>query len=593
MSRSPIAIAAIIAFTAHGAAAPPPERVAPINAAELAIAPDLATLEAHFGRTQIARIFNDPAMRAFFDGAGAELIGLLELPDAIGLKWTDLKAISGGPLASVSVPLPDRLLGTVVMVDVTGHGPAAQAALKAAASKAGTAIRDQAIGGATVAVWSLPDGQKRRPVGVLAKDDLLLIADPPEAIGSVLAAWNDPNRSLASSPGYQAIRARTAMKPGEPTHLTWYFDPFGWDAATRPPVLTGKKKRAKDIMEVLKQEGFDGIRAVGGSVALSAGECDVLVRLAIYAPKPYRAALQMLSFRTGAALGPTTQLPGELAACLVARLDPVMAFESFGGIFDEIAADGEKGAYKELIDDLRDNPKGPRVDLRKEIIGQLGDVVTVLTDCQQPLTPTSERAAAVFTVKDEKVVAAAIRRAVEDDPKVKRTLVSGRMVWEIVSDPLPTKKSEPAPPPAANAALCVADGKFYVATQTSLLESLFRSGGHPPLAAEGDYQRVCRQFDRLGGAAACVRMFARPEEDFRLTYEMWRKGKLEQATSIYAYGLNGIMPKNPATNTIWRLDGQKLPPYDSVSKHLGPAGVLLFAHAEGWDAIAFALPRTP
>ena len=121
-----------------------------------------------------------------------------------------------------------------------------------------------------------------------------------------------------------------------------------------------------------------------------------------------------------------------MAAGLVARIDPMTAFESFGGIFDQIAADGDKGTYKELIDDLRDNPKGPRVDLRKEIVGQLGEVVTLLSDCQQPLGPTSERAAAVFTVKDERVVAAAIRRAVEDDPKVKRTDVGGRTVWEIV-----------------------------------------------------------------------------------------------------------------------------------------------------------------
>jgi hypothetical protein len=593
MHRIPFSLIAVTIFAARLAAAPPPELVAPFGAAELAVAPNLAALETHFGRTQMARIYNDPSMRGFFDGAGAELIGLFELPDAIGLKWADLKSVSGGPLASVSIPLPGRQLGTVVIVDVTGHHEAVQSALQAAKTKqAGIAIRDQVIAGASVAVWSLPDGAKSRPVGVLIKDDLLLIADPPEAIGPIVTAWGDPKRTLAGSAAYQSIRARTVMKPGEPTHLTWYFDPFGWDGATRPPVLTGKKKRAKDIMEVLKEQGFDGIRAVGGSVAFAAGECDVLVRTAIYAPKPYRAALQMLSFRPASEPTPTVNLPGGLAACVVARLDPMTAFESFGGIFDEIAADGEKGTYKELIDDLRDNPKGPRVDLRKEIVGQVGEVVTIVTDCQQPLTPTSERAAAVFTVKDEKIVAAAIRRAVEDDPKVKRTDIGGRTVWELVSDPPPVKKGEPTPPPAANAALCVADGKFYIATQTSLLETLFRSTAQP-LAAHSDYQRVARQFDRFGGGTACVRLFARPEEDFRLTYDMWRKGQLDQATSIYAYGLNGLLPKNPATNTIWGLNGQKLPAYDDVSKHLGPAGVLLFVHPEGWDAIAFALPRTP
>jgi hypothetical protein len=292
-------------------------------------------------------------------------------------------------------------------------------------------------------------------------------------------------------------------------------------------------------------------------------------------------------------LKPAPGLPGELAACLVTRLDAMTAFESFGGIFDEIAADGEKGTYKELIDDLRDNAKGPRVDLRKEIVGQLGDVVTLISDCQLPLCPTSERALAICTVKDEKVVADAIRRAVEDDPKVRKTTVAGRTVWELVSDPPVAKKGEPLPPPEPNAAFCVADGKLYIATQASLVEKLFTAGPGRSLESETDYLRVCRQCDRLGAATACVRLIARPEEDLRLTYEMWRKGQLDQATSIYAFGLNAVLPKNPATNTVWTLDGRKLPEYGAVSKHLGPAGVMLFVHPDGWDGTAFLLPRTP
>jgi hypothetical protein len=298
----------------------------------------------------------------------------------------------------------------------------------------------------------------------------------------------------------------------------------------------------------------------------------------------------MLSFCAGSDLKPLPGQPGELAACLVAKLDPMTAFESFGGIFDEIAADGEKGTYKELLDDLRDNPKGPRVDLRKDIAGQLGDVATILTDCQMPLSPTCERAMVAFTVKDEKVVAEAIKRALEDDPKVKKTTIAGRLVWELQSDPPVTKPGQPPEPPDPNAAFCVADGKLYIATQASLIEKLFRAGAQK-LEAQADYARVCRQFDRLGGGPACIRLFARPDEDLKLTYDMWRQGKLDQATSIYAYGLQGILPKNPAQNTVWTLDGRKLPEYEKVSKNLGPLGVLLYVNPDGWDGTAFLLKK--
>ena len=72
---------------------------------------------------------------------------------------------------------------------------------------------------------------------------------------------------------------------------------------------------------------------------------------------------------------------------------------------------------------------------------------------------------------------------------------------------------------------------------------------------------------------------------------MWRKGQLDQATSIYAYGLNAVLPKNPAANTVWTLDGHKLPEYERVSKEVGPAGVLFFVHPDGWDGTAFLLSR--
>jgi hypothetical protein len=592
MTRKSLPFFVLLIIPARLSAAPPPERIAPANTVELTIAPDLATLETHWSRTQFARIYADPAMKAFFNGAGMELFGLFELPDAIGIKWATLKQISGGPIASISIPLSGQQPGTVIAIDISNHRSEALRALSAVVGNAEKATVTE-----FTRVWNFKDGANNRPMGIRihgsrAQGEMLFIADPPEALGPVLDVWNESKPSLADSAAFKSVRARTAMQPGETADLFWYFDPFGWDASTRPPPPTGKKKRAKDFGEVLRQEGFDGVKAIGGSVAFGAGECDALARIAVYAPQPHRGALQMLAFRAGADPIAAARLPGELAACMTCRLDAMTAFESFAGIFDEIAGDGEKGTFKEVIDDLRDNPKGPRVDLRKEMVSQLGDFVTLVSDCQLPLCPTSERAVAVFTLKDEKVVADAIRRAVEDDPKVKKTTANGRMIWELVSDPPVAKKNEPPPPPDPNVAFCVADGKLYIANQASLIERLFATKTPaPPLNLRADYQRVCKQFERLGGESACVRLFARPEEDLRLTYDMWRKGQLDQATSIYAYGLNAVLPKNPAANTVWTLDGHKLPEYERVSKEVGPAGVLFFVHPDGWDGTAFLLSR--
>ena len=98
------------------------------------------------------------------------------------------------------------------------------------------------------------------------------------------------------------------------------------------------------------------------------------------------------------------------------------------------------------------------------------------------------------------------------------------------------------------------------------------------LESQADFQRVSQACDRLGGQSACVRIIARPEEDFRLTYDLWRRGLIDEAFSIYTKGLTALIPKNPSANTVWRLDGKKLPDYGHVSKALGPFGAMFFLH---------------
>src|SRR5262249_32636600 len=152
---------------------------------------------------------------------GPELFGLFELPDAVGIKWASLKQISGGPIASISIALPGQQLGTVVAIDITGHRDVATALYVAgvkALAKAGATDHKRIYIGTAGDVLELSDGGKKRPVGIVFHDDLLLIANPPDAINSILAA----KQSLADTPAFESIRNRTAMKAGETANLFWY-----------------------------------------------------------------------------------------------------------------------------------------------------------------------------------------------------------------------------------------------------------------------------------------------------------------------------------------------------------------------------------
>jgi len=74
-----------------------------------------------------------------------------------------------------------------------------------------------------------------------------------------------------------------------------------------------------------------------------------------------------------------------------AVFDIANAFDNCGSLLDEFLGQGETGVWDEVKQSLKEDPNGPQVDLREDLIKHLGRRVSVLTDYQLPITTTSER----------------------------------------------------------------------------------------------------------------------------------------------------------------------------------------------------------
>jgi hypothetical protein len=307
--------------------------------------------------------------------------------------------------------------------------------------------------------------------------------------------------------------------------------------------------------------------------------------MTIYAPEPskYFGSFRMLAFQQTdkSDLTPPAWVPGELNSCILARMNIRAAFDAFASLFDEMAAEGEKGTFEEVLAAIK---KKPGVDMRKEIIDQfVGDIVTV-SDWAAPITIKSERGMAIGTIKDQKIVGDALARSMRTDPLVRKRDVFGATSWEVKGTAKPVKPGETPPPPPPDAALCVTNNKFYVATNSALLDKVLGPQNGPPLKDREDFKRVQAFWDQAAGANPCLRMFSRMSEDFRVSYELWKTNQLEKAESIYCrllakWAKNGHMP----------LDGHKLPDYSQIGKYFGSAGVQINPYGDGWDIVGFAL----
>ena len=83
---------------------------------------------------------------------------------------------------------------------------------------------------------------------------------------------------------------------------------------------------------------------------------------------------------------------------------------------------------------MKTDPNGPHIDLREELITHLGQRVTMLTDYQLPITTSSERLLFAVEANDEKAVAAALEKCLKNDPTVKRRVIDGHVIWELIEE---------------------------------------------------------------------------------------------------------------------------------------------------------------
>ncbi len=140
-----------------------------------------------------------------------------------------------------------------------------------------------------------------------------------------------------------------------------------------------------------------------------------------------------------------------------------------------------------MLDSIKTDENGPKIDIRRDLIGYLGDRITMVSDLQLPITPKSERMLFAVETKDDKHLAKVIKDWMETDPDTRRREIAGHVVWEIVDEqaelPMVTIENSPlddlSPPPEddleeeralpPNSAVTVAHGQLFVATHIDIL----------------------------------------------------------------------------------------------------------------------------
>ena len=576
---------------------------------------DVQELTDRWNRTQVGQLMQDPVMEPFAKDLRRQLEDRWSgFRDKLGLTLDDLKDVPGGETAlAVIQPGPDQT-AVAILVDVTDHHEQAEELLEKVAknlAKQKAKRTETTVAGTPVIQFDLPkdDGPQRQAVYFL-KDDLLGASDNLEVLEGILQRRSGTGgKSLADSPAFKAVISRCQTDLGEDAtpQVRWFVEPLGYAEVLRAAVPERDRRKGKTMLDIVKNQGFAAMQGIGGFLDLAVDRYELLHRTAAYAPKPYEKSMKMLVFPNGSEFAPQSWVPRDVATYSTGYVDVLNVFDNLGSLFDEVFGEGEEGVWEDVLESLKKDKKGPRIDLRSELFAHLDNRLTVITDYQLPITPTSERLLFALQTKDEQKAAAGLEKTLKNDKGVRKRVFEEHVIWETIPKEKPTVPTislevpplgpEPEedqddeggagndePQLFPNLSMTVANGHLMIASHLDFLIKVLRKiEKRETLGRSIDYMIVDATLEDSGAGKNCARTFSRTDEEYRPTYELIRQGKMPESETMLGRVLNtlfGAGKKGVARKQ--QIDGTQLPDFEFVRRYLGPAGMFGTSEETGW-----------
>jgi hypothetical protein len=626
VSRCLLSVITVLFLANVALAAKPSDSLLPATTKGYLSIASMKQLSEQFDRSTFGQLANDPAMKPFVEDIKHQVRqqGLRQL-EQLGLTWDELDGLPTGEVALAMIQVPGDDGAIALVADVTGHGPQAQAQLakiadrlvKSGAKRLRRSATDQVI------VFQLVGEPGRKPplAAYILTNDLLIASDSIAVVDAITQALAGQRSDvLATLPAYRAIMSRCEASAGNlPPNLRWFVEPFGYAETLRAATPLREKHKGPDLVKVFKSQGFTAIQGVGGFVNFSAGTYEILHRTVVYAPPvaghgpqdKYTLAARMLRFPAGGDLMPPSWVPSDVATCTTFNCDIQNAFSVIDTLVDEMVGDK---VFHNMINSLRDDPDGPRVDIAKDIVGHLRSQVTIISDCAQPIGPKSERKVLSVPVDNEAVVADAIRKLMETEKDARRREIDNHVIWEMVDSEsevptleietpgLPTRKPEPSSTHHtdrnerffATSVVCVANGRLFLSSHMDMLQRVLADNNKPAdqLGSADDFRLVAAQAQALGLGPLSFRIFSRVDQEFLPTYELVRTGQMPRSETLLAKLMNSVASDGKdAPPRKQRIDGHDLPEFPAVQRYLGPGGTFVTSLDDGWMLTGLMMAR--
>lgn len=614
-SRFLYALAAVLTIASSAVAQKKPAYdLIPASAQAALWIPDGDRLAQQWERTQLYDLTRDAAVAPFFQEQRQEIEKrLVDAGWRLHIKPEDLGNCSNGQIALAWMEIPTVPLkpyAMLLLADVDDPrnvlmGKVDQELTARKATKVNLTHK-----GVGIVKYSLP----KRADSLLSEDsyyakanEQFIATDDEAIIKSIIEkiVGNEPNgKVLSQDPDFIAGREK-ALISGQ-AQVEYFVRPLGFARVLRAIGGKRSKSHSTDVLAVLQNQGFGAIKCVCGEVALGLEKLDIAHRGYVLADQPLPKAAAVLDFPNNVSHAIPNFISNKVSSLLATHWNAKVAFWKTEGLVDELA--GTPGVFHEVIEGIKMDINGPRIDIRTEVLPHLTNDIYSISDNKPGQADVDSRRNLIAVRLNSPAATAAMAdvldRAMKNEPDAELIEFQGQHIWKVVHRDdeevvdlaadfggdfgAPAANPNQPQPWLSNWAITVFDEYLMFASHADLITEAIQqaqSTTQSPLLAEQDYERVkaaiTQHFGSNNGSAWQI---VRTSLAYRVPYELFREGKLMESQSMLASILDRLL-QNETEMRIkeQKLSGSKLPPFNQISHFLQPSGLMVRSTPNGWE----------
>jgi len=277
--------------------------------------------------------------------------------------------------------------------------------------------------------------------------------------------------------------------------------------------------------------------------------------------------------------------------------------------------------FEDVIASLEEDPDGPQIKVRDDLVRHLGKRCAVASDHETPISPDCERMLIAIETSNPEAVAAVIAKGMTSESDVRKVEAGGHVIWETVRAAAAPEKTngvtdgddaagrrrarqrerQESDTVWPNLSVAVAHGHIFLASHRDFLERVLMNPRSSSIIEDGGYQEVAVELRQLLGGEWALSSFSRTEKVIRPAYELLRAGRLPESKSLAGTLLKRVLegdrPRDgkqggtaqDSAKGKQKVDGSSLPEFEQIRQYFGVNGTSMQTTPDGWYFVGVGL----